>query len=752
MKNNRRHFLKHAALGSAALSSLGGFSVFGVPENCDPVVSENKINGLPGRENKFNEWQISLNEQTSELTIKNGPVSLKGILGFISDNKKWSVAKSRDGIADRFAIVDTQANVQGYFVFLPNGEQLQLMFYHRTAQDYRGKMSFTGEITFPFEGFACRTRSKDEERVLSLFTGMADFMTNDSIFAPENDTILRLNSSELDIRKAENGSYAFEMSGRIDLPSQAIFSINLENSYFRNRYVPYYHPIDRKRAPKAPTGWMSWNTYFDTATADDNLAEAKTGQKYLQPFGCEIWHIESWQDNSDKLPVRNFYNMNLETSKNKFPKGMKKLADDIRKLGFRPGIWMAPFGTGNTDFYNGHKDWFLHDKDGKPISCWNGRYTLDPTVPDAREHLRKIFQIASRDWGYEYFKIDGMSGRSQGYCAHLYERPEIRARFKDPSCPNPFELCIKAFRDGMGEDRIMLACQGHTSGPDALYADASRIGADIVHPNQPVQWSGVVNQGRCFVNQAFTHNIVTYADPDTLLVRDLPMEEARVSATVVALPGQLTFFGDKFAGMAEEKMKLLQQTLPPADIRPASLYPYFSILPVWNLRVKNRKFEDYNVVGLFNWDNEAKKISFSTTELGIDSEPEYTLFEFWTQKDLGNMKNNFEMEVPAHSVRLLAMHKMNEIPQWISSDRHITQTGVELKEYKWNVDRKAIEGKIELIGTFPLTMHIRVPAGFNLATAVCNGAPCSVQKQSDNIFAVTFLSKKTGEFDFSIQC
>ena len=27
----------------------------------------------------------------------------------------------------------------------------------------------------------------------------------------------------------------------------------------------------------------------------------------------EIWNIESWQDNSPKLPVSNFYNMNLET-------------------------------------------------------------------------------------------------------------------------------------------------------------------------------------------------------------------------------------------------------------------------------------------------------------------------------------------------------------------------------------------------------------------------------------------------------
>jgi hypothetical protein len=43
---------------------------------------------------------------------------------------------------------------------------------------------------------------------------------------------------------------------------------------------------------------MSWNTYFDRATAEDNLAEAWIGQKQLQPFGCEFWSIESWQGNS----------------------------------------------------------------------------------------------------------------------------------------------------------------------------------------------------------------------------------------------------------------------------------------------------------------------------------------------------------------------------------------------------------------------------------------------------------------------
>ena len=184
--------------------------------------------------------------------------------------------------------------------------------------------------------------------------------------------------------------------------------------------------------------------------------------------------------------------MNLETNQNQFPKGMKQLAQDIRALGFRPGIWMAPFGTGNEEFYRQHKDWFLHSPDGKPISSWNGKYTLDPTVPAAREHLRNIFKIAREDWGYEFFKIDGMSGRNKGYCAHMFERPEVRAAFKNPDCKNPFERCAAAFRRAIGDDRFFLACQGHLTGPEAAYADASRSGADIVSPNKPVMWKNIL--------------------------------------------------------------------------------------------------------------------------------------------------------------------------------------------------------------------------------------------------------------------
>jgi len=567
----RREFIRNASIGSVAVSSLCGFTLLNDKNNS--VISD--LEGIKESKPDFVEWKVSFDEESAKLTLMNGPVSIDGRLLFASDADKWAVVNSRDGVKNRYAFVDLKGNVQGYFVLNKNAGLLQIRFYHRTAQAYPGILTFEGKIHFLSDCFACRTRAKEGERVLSLSCGTTDSLLNNSLFAPESDSILQLDAANLSLIGVSAGTCSFVMSGQIGESSEAAFTINLEADYLKNRYVPYYHALNRERCPKTPTGWMSWNTYFDKATAEDNLNEARIGKKYLQPVGCEFWSIESWQGNSPHLPVRDFYNMNLEVDANKFPQGMKQLADDIRGLGFRPGLWMAPFGTGNEKFYNEHKNWFLHDREGNSISSWNGRYTLDPTVAEARDHLKKIFRTASRDWGYEFFKIDGMSGRSHGYCAHLYERPEIRNCFQNPACLNPFELCIKAFREGIGEDRVFLACQGHTTGPEAFYADASRIGADIVHPNQPVKWENVLNQGRCTINQVFTHNIVMIADPDTLLVHDLPLEEARVSATIVALPGQLTFFGDKLAGLSDARMKMLQQTLPVANVRPVSLFPCF---------------------------------------------------------------------------------------------------------------------------------------------------------------------------------
>lgn len=265
-----------------------------------------------------------------------------------------------------------------------------------------------------------------------------------------------------------------------------------------------------------------------------------------------------------------------------------------------------------------------------------------------------------------------------------------------------------------------------------------------------------MNQAGCLANQLFTHNIVMIADPDTLLVRDLPLEEARTSATLVALPGQLTFFGDKLTGLDPLRMKILQQTLPVAEVLPGNLYPIFSMVPVWNLRVRNRWIGPYNVVAFFNWDDQEQTLSVTPEELGI-SRIDYTGFEFWEQHpvNFGATDPNLSMSVPPHAVRLVALHPVQTIPQWLSSDRHIAQHGPEILEMAWDAEKSETTGTLELIGQFSLTLRFRIPPPYRYAKISCKEATCQAT-QNGEILTVTMQNKKQKagrtEARFTLQC
>ena len=349
-----------------------------------------------------------------------------------------------------------------------------------------------------------------------------------------------------------------------------------------------------------------------------------------------------------------------------------------------------------------------------------------------------------QEWGYEFFKIDGMSGRGPGYSAHFFERDEVKAAFRD-ECPNPFELCVQAFREGIGPDSVFLACQGHYTGPEAGVGDASRIGGDIVSPNQPSKWHNVVSQARATLNQLFVHNIVFYMDPDTLLVgAHHALEQARVTTTIVALPGQLMFAGDKLGELAPERMRLVQQSLPVCDVRPLDLFPIFAMRPVWDLKIR-RSFGQWDVVALFNWDEEAHPVQASLAELGLAA-GDYAAWEFWTATDLGDVADALAVEVPGHGVRLVALHRLTDRPQFLSTDRHVTQGGISLRDCQWNGSSLLLD--LAVVGGHSFSYRFRVPEGFRF-----EGLETTLQAtatQTDRILTVQTTAATTGNAKLNI--
>ncbi len=709
-------------------------------------------------------WKLDFDEKTSVLTAENAAlkISMSGQIGFESKGKPWTVVHTRDAARGRLSIVDPVGTALSYVSFRGDGDYFSLMVFNRAgANFFPGTLTWRPKTTFRRDSFACRTIPQPGEQVLNFGDGAADTSLNDSIFAREEDFALRFFSFDTEIKTLGMGAYEVQLQASVDDSAYSSIVIDADTKYYGSRWVPAYHPIDRRRCPKAPTGWMSWNIYFDKAGSAENLAEARIGAKYLKPFGMDIWSIESWQDNSLWLWVgENFHCHENKCYKPQFPEGMKWLADEIRKLGFKPGIWMTLYGSGDKVFHDKNPELYLHDKNGKPIGNWAGTYMLDTTNPDSLKLMTKLARQAKEEWGYEFFKFDGMANTPR-----KFERPEIRARMKDPKNELWFENSVKAMRDGIGEDSLFLACMGDFTGTEIKYADATRLGSDVVgcgsskfgenyHPlgnsptyQCPVKWKNVLHQAECTFTQIFINNIMAYTDPDTLMVGlALEKHEAEVMATIVGLPGQLMFDGDKLACLPPDRMKMIQQVLPVADITPRNLYPYAAaaMLPVWNLTV-TRPWGSWHIVALFNWDDAPKTMEISFDDLGLEAKRNYSVYEFWGQKFEGSVTGTLAANLPMRSVKLFAIRETLERPQFLGDDRHITQGAVEIADEKWDASAKALTLTVKAVGGFEFEYAVSVPNGYSFKFAeAADGIKVSA-KTAEGIVRVKVLSEKSAD-------
>ena len=237
-----------------------------------------------------------------------------------------------------------------------------------------------------------------------------------------------------------------------------------------------------------PTGYCTFYSEKHGGASDEKhvVELAEFAAKNLKPYGFEFLQIDGdWQLGvGSNGPPKNF----LQTNPKLFPHGMKAAADAIRRLGLTPGIWFMPFaGTYNDPCFAGHADWFVKRGDGKPYDVfWTGT-CFDMTDPGVQEHVAAMARRMAADWGYTYFKMDGMhggTGTKQTYPNMGYTEDG----FGDAVFHNPDKTNIEAYRDGIklirraaGKGVFLLGCciqQNMRSDSGAFgLLDAMRIGS-----------------------------------------------------------------------------------------------------------------------------------------------------------------------------------------------------------------------------------------------------------------------------------
>jgi alpha-galactosidase len=310
---------------------------------------------------------------------------------------------------------------------------------------------------------------------------------------------------------------------------------------------------------KMRVGWCSWYYYYTKISYDiimENLTFSKKNKIKFDFFQIDDGYQSTVGDWLDLKPS--------------FEGKMKPMTAAIKKAGYIPGLWIAPFiCERKSDIFINHNEWVLKNEKGKPVSAgfnpnWSGSfYALDITHPEVLAYLKEVFSVIKNKWGFDYIKLDFM------YAAPLpgvrYNQTMTRAEV--------MKMGNEFIRKEVGKETALLGC-GMPIGQAIGYMDAMRVSCDVapywkvkfterlLNSDSNLETRGALRNSlvRTFMDKRFWIN-----DPDCLMLRThktklTAPERASLYNGVMTIGGMLVT-SDKMMEYGKEEMDNLAEAI-----------------------------------------------------------------------------------------------------------------------------------------------------------------------------------------------
>lgn len=377
------------------------------------------------------------------------------------------------------------------------------------------------------------------------------------------------------------------------------------------------------RFPSPPAGWCSWYCFGPRVTAKnvmDNLGAIVKDAPQLKYVQLDDGYQPAMGDW-------------LETGA-AFGGDVQGVLQAIRKQGFQPAIWVAPFiAEAGSHLFQQHPDWFMKGEDGKPLPSdkvtfqgWRHGpwYALDGTNPEVQKHLETVFRTMRRDWGVTYFKLDAnFWGAMHG------------GKLSDPKATR-----IEAYRRGMqavlkgAGDSFILGCN-HPLWASFGLIHGSRSSGDISR-----KWDVFSKVARQNLSRNWQNGKLWWNDPDAVtLSGNMPEEEYRFHATAIMASGGMVLSGDDLSTLPADRLAMMKKLLPPTGVA--------AEFTDENLQVGTVKLKDRTLLCVFNWGNEPARIRVKLARSG-------EVTDLWSGAAYGR-KDALEVSLKAHEGTVLVV-------------------------------------------------------------------------------------------------
>jgi hypothetical protein len=168
-----------------------------------------------------------------------------------------------------------------------------------------------------------------------------------------------------------------------------------------------------------------------------------------------------------------------------------------------------------------------------------------------------------------------------------------------------------------------------------------------------------------------------------------------------------------FYQLSPEQLYIMSRTFPyhtlPKSSRPVDAFTNgFTIPRIFDYEVN----PDWHQLTLYNYNLDSTKYdedilavelgtSLNEGGLGLDPDKEYYLYDYWNNKLVGRYYGSdlLIQELRLGETRMISIHSVENHPQFISTNRHITQGLVDMTVLPvWDENKKILTGKSKVIG------------------------------------------------------
>ena len=381
-----------------------------------------------------------------------------------------------------------------------------------------------------------------------------------------------------------------------------------------------------RRKFDVPYGFCTWYYYLGDISGEIVSRSVEDMAKYRDLLPAKYVQIDDgWQTWYGQWEVND-----------KFPRGMKAHADEIRAAGFLPGLWFAPLWANKARIRQEHPEYFAIDRrTGERTIC------LDLSVPEACDFIRDVMRRATEEWGYKYLKLDLITTTLGAF------------ENRDPSFNSlrNYKKLMEIVNETVPDDTFILGCTA-PFGPSIGLVDGLRVSQDIGG-----DWDGLRGVFNAVLKRYYYHKRFFINDADCLIVRKAENEddecrrnctrtdeEIKCYISATAASGGTLMLSDKLRLMKEDQLKQISYLYP---INTEAAIP-LDLTERWLPGVLDCGVRGgIRTVMFINW--EEKDLDLSVP-LG---DGEHRVFEFWDRRFEGVFGDSYCATVAPHTCKVL---------------------------------------------------------------------------------------------------